>query len=361
MNQKTALYDRHIGMSGKMVPFAGYMLPVQYSEGVIAEHMATRNTAGLFDVSHMGQFVLAGSDATKNLCNILTADFTDMKDFDVKYSVLCNKNGGCVDDLVVYKRDDNHYLIVVNAANKEKDKKHILKNLDGDVEFTDVSDEISQIALQGPLAQTIISNLVSEQDIPVGYYKSKWYVVIAGFESLISRTGYTGEDGFEIYIRNQDAVDVWDAILKVGEPLGLIPCGLGARDTLRLEAAMPLYGHEMDENTSPLETGLGFAVKLYKKQFVGKEAIEKKGKPRSRIGIKITSRGIAREDCDVIFEDKVIGKTTSGTHLAYVGYAAAMALVETDSVKVGDCVKVNVRGRELDAVVVKLPFYKREK
>ncbi len=361
MLKKIALHEVHIENAGRMVPFAGYVLPVQYSEGVIAEHMATRTTCGLFDVSHMGQFVIKGSDATKSLCDILTADFIDMESGAARYSLMCNEDGGCIDDLVVYKRDENDYLLVVNAANRDVDREHITAHINGDVKFCDVSDDVSQIALQGPLAYDILLKLVDKNDIPTKYYTAKWYVNVAGFECLISRTGYTGEDGFEIYFRNSHAVHIWDAICKVGVPMGMMLCGLGARDTLRLEAGMPLYGHEIDESITPLDAGLSFAVKTEKEQFIGKEAIIRRGSILSRIGIKMVARGIAREGCDVYFGDRIIGKTTSGTHCAYIGYAVAMALVEQGSVSIGDNIEVSIRGKRVAAVVVKLPFYKRKK
>ena len=357
MERKTPLYDCHVALGGKIVPFAGYLLPVQYPAGVIAEHMAVRTKCGLFDVSHMGEVVYEGPDALANINKILTNDYTKMDIGRVRYSLMCYENGGVVDDLLVYKMGDDKYLIVVNAGNHDKDVEWMKEHLFGDVRFTDISDDVAQIALQGPASDTIIAKLT--QDIPQKYYSFIDNVSIGGIKALLSQTGYTGSKGYEIYVAAADAPAMWQKLLDAGQDEGLIPCGLGARDTLRLEAAMPLYGHEMDETISPFEAGLGFAVKL-DKDFIGRDALLAAGDPkRQRVGLKVLGRGIVREHQDVYYQGELIGHSTSGTYCPYLGGAYAMALIITDSVKNGDIVEVDVRGRRIEAEIVPLPFYKR--
>ena len=363
MELKTPLYDAHVKAGGKIVPFAGYLLPVQYGTGVITEHMAVREKAGLFDVSHMGEVLCQGKDALANLQKLLTNDFTNMVDGQARYSPMCNENGGTVDDLIVYKREDNDYFIVVNAANKDKDYQWMLDHQFGEVTFTDASSEYGQIALQGPKAMEILKKLTAEENIPKKYYHAVFDTEVAGIPCIISKTGYTGEDGVELYLASENAEKMWDALLEAGKDEGLIPCGLGARDTLRMEAAMPLYGHEMDDEISPLETGLKFAVKMGKEEdFIGKKAMEECGEPKiTRIGLKVTGRGIIREHQDIYVGEKKIGHTTSGTHCPFLGYPIAMALVDAGSVEIGNKVEVDVRGRKVEAEVIALPFYKRAK
>lgn len=362
MELKTPLYDAHVRAGGKIVPFGGYLLPVQYGTGVIKEHMAVRTQAGLFDVSHMGEVLCEGKDALRNLQMLLTNNFDNMVDGQARYSPMCNENGGTVDDLIVYKKSDEHYFIVVNAANKDKDYEWMLAHQFGEVTFTDVSKDYAQLALQGPKAMEILKKLTAEENIPKKYYHAVFDTEVAGIPCIISKTGYTGEDGVELYLDSSNAEKMWDILLENGKEEGLIPCGLGARDTLRMEAAMPLYGHEMDDEVSPLETGLGFAIKMNKEDFIGKKELEENPKfNRRRIGLKVTGRGIIREHQDVYREGQQIGLTTSGTHCPYLGYPVAMALVEKDSVEIGDKVEVEVRGRKVEAEVVALPFYKRSK
>lgn len=362
MELKTPLYDIHEAYGGKIVPFAGYLLPVQYGGGVIAEHMAVRKDCGLFDVSHMGEITCIGSDALKNLNHLLTNDFTSMKDGQARYSPMCNDGGGVVDDLIVYKIRDDHYFIVVNASNKDKDYAWMKAHEFGDAVFEDISETVGQIALQGPKAHGILAKLAKAEEIPEKYYSAVFDGHVAGVPCIISKTGYTGEDGYELYMAAADAPALWEALMAAGKEDGLIPCGLGARDTLRLEAAMPLYGHEMDDDISPLEAGLGFAVKMGKEEFVGKEGIEKRGDlTRKRVGLKVTGRGIIREHENVFVGDKLVGQTTSGTHCPYLGYPVAMALLDIAYTEVGTQVEAEVRGRRVPAEVVALPFYKRQK
>lgn len=358
MERKTVLYDRHTALGARMVPFGGYLMPVQYT-GILEEHAAVRTKAGLFDVSHMGEVLLEGPDALRELNRVLTNDFTSMKDGRVRYSPMCYPDGGVVDDLLVYRRGPERYLIVVNASNREKDVEWMKAHWEGDVRFEDISDRVAEIALQGPLSEEILRKL-TEGPLPDKYYWFTEDVSVAGIRCLVSRTGYTGEDGFELYCAAADGPALWDALLAAGRPMGLIPCGLGARDTLRLEAAMPLYGHEMDETISPLETGLGSAVKMEKEDFIGKEGILKRGEPKTvRVGLKVTGRGVVREHMEVLDGGEVIGHTTSGTVLPTVGGAHAMALLPPRYAAPGIPVTVNVRGREVACETEALPFYRR--
>jgi len=360
MERKTSLYETHCALGGRMVPFAGWLLPVQYSTGVIAEHMAVRQKAGLFDVSHMGEFLLKGTDALANLNHLLTNDFTNMYIGQVRYTAMCTESGGVIDDLVVCRLGETVYMAVVNAANREKDAAHMRANLSGDCTFEDLSDGIALLALQGPSAPAILQKLAPAEDIPKKYYSLSMRVPVSGIDTVISRTGYTGELGYELFCAAADAPALWDALLEAGSEAGLIPCGLGARDTLRLEAAMPLYGHEMDETVSPLEAGLGFAVKLEKPDFIGKTALLADNPPkRTRIGLAVTSRGIVREQCPVYQDGVQLGQTTSGTHAPLLGRGIAMALVPAGSCCVGDQLEAEVRGRRIGVEVVPLPFYKR--
>ncbi|MCQ2479390.1 MAG: glycine cleavage system aminomethyltransferase GcvT [Clostridia bacterium] len=362
MELKTPLYDIHVAEGGKIVPFAGYLLPVQYGSGVIKEHMAVREQCGMFDVSHMGEVMFRGETALKTLNHLMTNDFTDMPIGKVRYSVMCNEKGGCVDDLIVYKFDEQEYFVVVNAANKDKDVAHMMKNLLPGTEAEDISDTLAEIALQGPKAPEILAELTEEKNIPKGYYTVVKDAVIDGMDCIISRTGYTGELGYEIFTKNENAEKLWKVLRTAGEKYGLIPCGLGARDTLRLEAGMPLYGHEMNEEISPLEASLNFGVKMNKEEFIGKEALIERGEPKIiRVGLEVTGRGIVREHQDVYADGKKIGTTTSGTHCPYIGKPVAMAIVDVDYQELGTEVEVEVRGRRIPCKVVPYVFYKRAK
>lgn len=358
--RKTPLYETHKKYKGKIVSFAGYLLPVQYEAGVVKEHMAVRTACGLFDVSHMGEILCKGPDALKNLNMLLTNDYTVMADGQARYSPMCNEDGGVVDDLIVYKVKDDSYFIVVNAANKDKDYAWMKAHQFGNAAFEDISDKVAQLALQGPKALEVLRKLVKEEDIPQKYYTCKFHCVIGSIPCMISKTGYTGEDGVEIYCAPEDAPAVWEMLMEAGKEEGLIPCGLGARDTLRLEASMPLYGHEMDDTIAPKEAGLGIFVKMDKADFIGKKAMEAKGPlTRKRVGLKVTGRGIIREHQAVYKDGKQVGMTTSGTHCPYLGYPVAMALLDISCKEPGTAVEVDVRGRRVEAQVVALPFYKR--
>ena len=362
MEKKTPLYDTHVKYGGNIVEFGGFLLPVQYETGIKKEHLNVRQECGLFDVSHMGEILVKGPNALEYLNYILTNDFTNMVDGQARYSPMCNENGGTVDDLIVYKKGDNDYFVVVNAANKDKDYAWMKDHEQAGADVTDVSDEYGQLALQGPKAQMILEKLVPAQMIPAGYYTANFGGEIQGTPCIISRTGYTGEDGFEIYMAAEKAPEIWEILMDAGRGEGLIPCGLGARDTLRLEAAMPLYGHEMNDEISPKVAGLGFAVKMDKPDFIGKAPMEA-AMPlkKRRAGLKAVSRGILREHCEVFDGEEKIGETTSGTFLPYLGGSYALSIIDADRYEVGKTLRVVVRGRSIDAEIVPLPFYKREK
>ncbi len=361
VEKRTPLYEVHIASGAKMVPFAGYSMPVQYS-GVIAEHMAVRTHAGLFDVSHMGEVLFEGRDALACIQKLMTNDFTGMQNGRVRYTLMCNGEGGIVDDLVICKYSDEKYVAVVNASNRAKDVAWMKEHSSGNVVIEDMSDRVSQIALQGPASKEILSRLADPALLPAKYYTFAEDVDVSGITALVSQTGYTGEFGYELYISNSDAPKLWRMLLEAGTDLGLIPAGLGARDTLRLEAGMPLYGHEMNEIITPFEAGLNFVVKMDKDDFIGKSALIAKGEPtRKRVGLAMTGRGIARENESVYVGDTQIGRTTSGTHCPYLARAVAMAMLDSAYTAVGTEVEVDVRGRRVAAEVVPLPFYRASK
>lgn len=360
MTEKTALYDFHQAHGGKLVEFADTWLPVQYPSGIIREHLAVRHDAGLFDVSHMGEFLADGPDAGKFLDVLLTNRISNLKHGQMRYACMCTPEGGTVDDLIVYRFNDEHFLCVVNAANKNKDWDWFSSHTAGfAVTLRDVSNEISQIALQGPKAIAILETLADLSPLPAKTYWFTDQIPLAGHSCLISRNGYTGEDGVEIYMRNADAAAIAEALMQAGEPMGLLPCGLGARDTLRLEAAMPLYGHELDSETTPLEAGLNFAVKLDKEDFIGMQGMQEKGLGKVRVGLELTERGIAREHYEIVRDGRTIGSVTSGTMAPLLQKAIAMGYVEPGSAEIGTEVEI-VRGtRKMKAVITAMPFYKR--
>lgn len=361
MSKKTNLYDWHVANGGKMVSFAGYSLPVQYQEtGLIREHLAVRNQAGLFDVSHMGEISYKGKDALKNIQEILANDFSSLGVGRVRYSVMCNEEGGVIDDVLVYKLAEEEYWMIINAGNREKDVQWMKQHLFGEVIFEDQSDFTGQIALQGPESKEILEGLVDSKELPQKYYTFCDNVRIADISCLVSRTGYTGSFGYELYCEAQDTPILWQALLEAGKSKGLIPCGLGARDTLRLEASMPLYGHEMNEEITPFEAGLGFSVKMDKENFIGKTALAVKHPPqRIRVGIELTGRGIAREQAEILLQDGTqIGVTTSGTYSPYLNKALAMGLIDKEFATIGTEIEIVVRNKKIPAKIVETPFYK---
>jgi aminomethyltransferase len=363
IGKQTPLYETHLRHGGRIVEFGGWLLPVQYT-GVLEEHRAVREKAGLFDVSHMGEVLVKGSDAFLFVQNLVTNDVSRLTNNKILYTPMCYQDGGVVDDLLVYKQGDEEYLLVINAANIEKDWQWMQENKGRfTVELTNMSDRTAQLALQGPLAQRILSQLTDADLDKLQYYWFLPKVIVAGKETLLSRTGYTGEDGFEIYCRPEDAAQLWDSIMTAGKSYGLLPAGLGCRDTLRFEACLPLYGHELSKNISPLEAGIGMFVKLDKGEFNGCNALaeqKKNGVKRKIAGFVITGRGIARGEYPVIAEGRRIGTVTTGSYSPSLDKNIGLALVEAEFAKVGQQFDIEIRGKNVAAQVIPKPFYKRE-
>lgn len=363
--KRTPLFSVYKEYGGKTIDFGGWELPVQFSS-IKEEHEAVRTKAGLFDVSHMGEVEVKGTGGLAYLQKVVTNDVSKLKDGGAQYTAMCYENGGTVDDLLVYKITENHYLLVINASNIEKDYNWLQSHLDEDVTIENLSEKTAQLALQGPLAEQVLQKLVHGTQLnEIGFFKFQQEVNIAGKPALVSRTGYTGEDGFEIYCSSDDAVALWHEILSAGKEEGVLPCGLGARDTLRFEANLALYGQELSSEISPLEAGIGFAVKLNKEtDFIGKAALlaqKTNGVPRKIAGIEMIDRGIPRHGYLVFNGDKLIGEVTTGTQSPTLKKNIGLALIESEYAGTGSEVEVEIRGKRLKAKVVPTPFYKREK
>ena len=363
MTRKTPLYETHLRYGGKIVEFGGWLLPVQYS-GIIAEHRAVREKAGLFDVSHMGEVMVKGPDAMAFLQRVVTNDVSRLADTQIQYTPMCYADGGTVDDLLIYRYGPAEYLLVINAANIDKDCDWLRQNAQGfNVTVDNISDDTAEIALQGPLAQTILQKLTAFPLAEIGYYRFKPALEVAGRPVMVSRTGYTGEDGFEIYCQPADAALLWGALMEAGKPYGLLPAGLGCRDTLRFEACLPLYGHELSPDISPLEAGIGRFVKLEKDSFNGREALarqKEQGLKRKMTGFMLTDRGVARAEYPVMAGGRCIGKVTSGSYAPTLDKNLGLALVEAEFAAAGQTFYIEIRGKNVAAEVISRPFYKRE-
>lgn len=356
-----AVYERY---GAKTIDFGGWELPVQFSS-IKEEHEAVRTRAGLFDVSHMGEFVVKGNDSLSFLQKMMTNDVAKLKDGRAQYTLMCYEDGGTVDDLLIYKKAEGHYLLVVNAANIEKDFAWLNEHLVGDVELANISQEIAQLALQGPLAEQVLQKLTNTELSAIRFFSFQDEVSMNGIKTLVSRTGYTGEDGFEIYCRAEDAIALWEAILEAGKEEGVLPCGLGARDTLRFEAALPLYGQELSKDITPIEAGLGFAVKTNKDaDFIGKDVLKKQkeeGTARKLAGIEMMDKGIPRHGYKVFANGEEIGFITTGTQSPTLKKNIGLALIKSEFTEVNTEVEIEIRGKRLKAKVVATPFYKRAK
>jgi aminomethyltransferase len=361
--KKTALYNAHGKYGGKVIDFAGWALPVQY-EGLTAEHEAVRNTAGLFDVSHMGEVEVRGSQATDFVQNLVTNDVSVMNETQVIYGMMCYPNGGIVDDLLVYKHTNDFYLLVINASNVDKDFQWMKDNVGSyDVELKNISPDVSEVALQGPKAQEILQELTDTNLNEIAFFYFKTNVKIAGRNCLVSRTGYTGEDGFEIYMKHEDAEHVWDKILEAGKNKGAMPTGLGCRDTLRFEANLPLYGNELSPEITPLEAGFGNFVKLDKPNFIGKEALVKQkaeGLKRKIVGFEMEGPGIARHGYDVVSNGKVIGFVTTGYNSPTVKKSIGLAMVDIEYAVLGGPLEIQIRKNAVKAKIVSRKFYNKQ-
>jgi len=363
--QKTHLYQYH-KQNAKMTEFANFHMPIWY-KGIIPEHMAVRTHVGIFDITHMGRALITGPQSETFLNHTTTNDVSALTPLSAQYSTMCNENGGIKDDFVLSRLEPQKFLIVYNAANRQKDHQWLLQNSKPfNVKLEDASDNIAMFAVQGPNAQQTLQKTTDTDLSKIERFKCSW-TKLANADAFISRTGYTGEDGFEIFVYDtpvsnpEKAVQVWNAILKAGEEFGIEPCGLGARDTLRLEAGMCLYGNDIDETTTPLEAGLGFVVKLKKESFIGKDTLIKQkaeGIKRKRVGLKMTEKGIPRPKQQVTNEShQQIGYVTSGTYSPLLERGIAMAYVSIENATEGAHVLVKVRDKSLTAEVVKFPFY----
>lgn len=361
--QKTPLYETHVRFGGKIVEFGGWLLPVQYS-GILEEHRAVREKAGLFDVSHMGEVKVSGRDALAFLQKLVTNDVAKIADGQVQYTPMCYPDGGTVDDLLIYKKNGEDYLLVINAANIQKDWSWMQENKDGyDVSLENLSAEMAELALQGPAAQAILAQLTDFPLAEINYYWFTDKAKIAGKPVLLSRTGYTGEDGFEIYCSPAEAEFLWNTLMEAGKPYGLLPAGLGCRDTLRFEAGLPLYGHELSAEITPLEAGLPRFVKLEKGIFNGSEALARQkeaGLKRKVVGLVVTGRGIARAEYPVLAGGRRIGTVTTGSYAPTLDKNIGMALVETGYAQLGQQLEIEIRGKNVSAEVIAKPFYKRK-
>ncbi|WLR56369.1 glycine cleavage system aminomethyltransferase GcvT [Mesobacillus subterraneus] len=360
--KRTPLFEVYKEYGGKTVDFGGWELPVQFSS-IKEEHEAVRTKSGLFDVSHMGEIEVKGSDSLDYLQKMMTNDVSKLKNGGAQYTAMCYETGGTVDDLLVYKLEDEHYLLVVNASNIEKDFEWMQDHLAGNVTIENLSEGIAQLALQGPLAEVVLQKLTDHDLSSIGFFKFSEEVDLNGKKALVSRTGYTGEDGFEIYCDSKDAVSLWKEILDAGKEEGVIPCGLGARDTLRFEANLALYGQELSSEISPLEAGIGFAVKLNKEaDFIGKEALKQQKEnelPRKLVGIEMIDRGIPRHGYPVYKGATRIGEVTTGTQSPTLKKNIGLALIDAKETELGNEVEVEIRGKRLKAAVSATPFYKR--
>lgn len=360
--KRTPLYECHLEAAGRMVPFAGWEMPVQYA-GVMDEHKAVRTSVGLFDVSHMGEIEVLGRRALEFIQYVTCNDASKLTPGRAQYTGLMTPRGTFVDDLLVHKINEERYLLVVNAANKDKDYAYLCAQVAAfeHVDVTDRSDDFAQLAIQGPKAPEVLQRLT-----PVDLSAIRYYRFVEGevnsAPAFIARTGYTGEDGFEVYLAPAAAPSLWRAVLEAGSPEGIVPCGLGARDTLRFEASMPLYGNDIDDSTTPFEAGLGWIVKLDKESFLGREALSRQqaaGITRKLVGFEMRGRGIGRHGYALWAGGKRVGVVTSGTHSPTFGKPLGMGYVPVAYAEPGTPIEVEIRGQQVAAEVVETPFYRR--
>ena len=360
--KRTCLFDVHEKLNAKMFEFAGWEMPLEYTSAV-KEHEHVRKSAGLFDVSHMGEVEVRGDEAQQFIQYLITNDVSNLKADEILYSPMCYENGTTVDDLLVYKRGQNDYLLIINAGNIDKDYEWIVENSKKfNVETKNISDKVAQLALQGPLAEEILSKLTNQDLSQIEFYKFKQNVDVCGEPCIVSRTGYTGEDGFEIYCDKNVAQKIWNAILEEGKER-VVPAGLGARDTLRSEVNLPLYGHEISEEIPPLEAGLSIFVKLDKDDFIGKDslkALKESGNARKLVAFELTGKGMVRGGYDVEIDGEVVGFVTTGLKSPTLDKFIGMAIIDSDKARVGQEIGIRVRKKLVPAVIVKRPFYKKQ-
>ncbi|MEW6329046.1 MAG: glycine cleavage system aminomethyltransferase GcvT [Candidatus Micrarchaeota archaeon] len=352
--KRTPLYRIHRALGARIVPFAGWEMPVQY-KGIVEEHLATRSACGLFDVSHMGQVYVSGGGAFEQIQNLITNDLGKIWDGKALYSPMCYESGGIVDDLFVYRFSQDNYMIVVNASNTDKDYAWMKEKLEG-VEVENRSDEVAQLALQGPNAQKILAK-ITETDLNTMDRFCFAEIKVAGVYAVVSRTGYTGEDGFEIYLDNENAVHLWEALMDAGKEHGITPVGLGARDTLRLESGYMLYGNDIDENTTPLEAPLKWTV-AFEKEFIGKKALQEKPPTKKMVGFELTERAVPRHGNDVVVDGEKVGVVTSGTFSPTFRKPLGLCFVPPEHPKEKN-IGIKIHEKVCDAAVTTTRFYKR--
>jgi aminomethyltransferase len=358
--RKTALNSRHRQLGAKMVNFGGWEMPLEYS-GILAEHEAVRTRAGLFDVSHMGEIEIRGAQALDLVQQVSCNNAAKLVVGQAHYSGLMTERGTFVDDLLVHKISDTHYLLCVNAANQDHDFEHVRANNKSDAKVEDAGPRYSQLAIQGPKAKEILQRLTPVSLDSIRYYHFA-FGQVGGVDCLIARTGYTGEDGFEIYFDPGHSEKLWDELMKAGEPAGLLPCGLGARNTLRLEAGMCLYGHEIDETTTPFEAGLGWICKLDKGRFLGSNVLNEQkrcGIDRRLVGFEMLDKRIGRDGYPVLIDGREAGRVTSGGPAPFLKKNIGMAYVPSTTGTAGTKLEISIRGQAAPARIVPLPFYKR--
>lgn len=366
MGKKTALYDMHVKYGGKIVDYAGWELSTQFEGlGLVKEHEAVRNAVGMFDVSHMGEVAIKGPEASKFVQYLMTNNLDSIGDGQVIYTYFCYENGGIVEDLLVYKRNNEDILLVINASNIDKDVAWINEHASKfDVVVTDLSPEVSEVAVQGPLAQKTLQKIVDVNLDDIKFFHFKDDVDVAGVKCIVSRTGYTGEDGFEVYFGNDDAEKVWEAIMEAGKEEGIQPVGLGCRDTLRFEANLPLYGNELTADNSPLEAGYGFFVKLdVEDDFIGKEALKKQkeeGLTRKVVGFEMVDKGIPRHGYKVEVDGKEVGYVTTGYAAPTVGKTIGMAMVDMAYNELGSEIDIVIRNKKAKAKVISRKFLQKK-
>lgn len=360
--KKTPLYEEHKLLKGKIVNYAGWLLPVQY-EGLVPEHYAVRNAAGIFDVSHMGSIFVKGKDSKEFLDYLMTNDISKLNQTQIVYTFMCYPDGGVVDDLLVYKFDDEKYFLVVNASNLDKDFQWLLDNKgDFDVELDNISDNTCILALQGPSAEKILQRITDIDLSQLKFFHFDEKVFVDGVEAMISRTGYTGEDGFEIFVKNDDVVKLWKKLLEVGSEFDLKPTGLGCRDTLRFEAALPLYGNELSKEINPLEAGFKFFVKLKKESdFIGKEILNEQwenGLERKLVGFEMIDRGIPREGYEIYKGDTKIGHVTTGYLSPTLNKNIGNGLIAASETELENEIEIQIRNRKVKAKIINKNFLK---
>ncbi len=360
--KKTPLYDEHMGLGAKIVDYYRYKMPLQY-DSIISEHKSVRNKAGIFDISHMGEIVIDGEGATELVQNIITNDVCILPNYKAVYSPICDEEGGTIDDIIVYKYNSEKYMLVVNCATTKRDLKWINKHKTENTNINNVSDQISLLAVQGPKSEEIMRLVFGEKCTSLSRFQ---FIELTENEMkpTVSRTGYTGEDGFEIFVDNSHCVELWNILLKKGKELGLKPAGLGARDTLRLEAGYLLFGNEIDDFTTPIEAGIGWTVKFDKSDFIGKDALIrsiKNGSKRKLIAFKMIDKGIPRTDNEIVYRDNVIGKVTSGTFSPTLEIGIGTGFVLKHIAEHKRQISIRIRETNFPAKIVDTPFITKER